>query len=132
MILSISVCTMHIANLLPNQSIVSDIYADYYYYSSDFDGQRSGQNKDYFASRKASTIQYVCRKWGINARVFTQTLAHGNSRTEIRFKKTEEEDKQNRVKMERKTTAQKMRSTDGLTLPRAYRAPGVATLRSSG
>ena len=33
---------------------------------------------------KASTIQYGYRKWGTRARVFSQTLAHGNSKNEIR------------------------------------------------
>ena len=30
------------------------------------------------------TIQCGFRKWGIHARVFSQTLAHGNSKDEIR------------------------------------------------
>ena len=35
-------------------------------------------------SEKASTIQYGYRKWGTHARVFSQILAHGNSKNEIR------------------------------------------------
>ena len=38
-------------------------------------------------SEKASTIQYGYRKWGTHARVFSQTLAHGNSKNEIRQRK---------------------------------------------
>ena len=34
--------------------------------------------------KKGSTVQYGYRKWGTHARVFSQTLAHGNSKTEIR------------------------------------------------
>ena len=30
------------------------------------------------------TIQYGYRKWGTRAQVFSQTLAHGNSKNEIR------------------------------------------------
>ena len=33
--------------------------------------------------KKASTIQYGYRKWGTHARVFPQTLAHGNRKNEI-------------------------------------------------
>ena len=35
---------------------------------------------DYFTSRKKGTIQYGYRTWGTHARVFSQTLAHGNSK----------------------------------------------------
>ena len=38
-------------------------------------------------SEKASTIQYGYRKWVTHARVFSQTLAHGNSKNEIRQRK---------------------------------------------
>ena len=34
--------------------------------------------------KKGSTIQYGFRKWGTHARVFAQTLSHGNSKNEIR------------------------------------------------
>ena len=34
--------------------------------------------------RKDGTIQYVYRKLGTHARVFPQTLLHGNSKNEIR------------------------------------------------
>ena len=50
----------------------------------DFDRRRFGQSKDYFASRKkARTIQCDYRK-RTHTRVFSQTLAHGNSQNEIR------------------------------------------------
>ena len=35
-------------------------------------------------AKKEGTIQYGYRKWGTHARVFSQTLAHGNSKNEIR------------------------------------------------
>ena len=38
-------------------------------------------------SEKASTIQYGYRKLGTYARVFAKTLAHGNSKNEIRQRK---------------------------------------------
>ena len=47
-----------------------------------------GQSKDYFASRKKGTIQYGYRKLGTNAEVFSQTLAHGNRKNEIRQRQT--------------------------------------------
>ena len=34
--------------------------------------------------KKASTIQYGYKKFGTSARVFSQTLAHGNSNNKIR------------------------------------------------
>ena len=34
--------------------------------------------------KRGSTIQYGYSKWGTHARVFFQTLVHGNSRNEIR------------------------------------------------
>ena len=34
--------------------------------------------------KKEGTIQYGNRTWGTHARVFSQTLAHGNSKNEIR------------------------------------------------
>ena len=34
--------------------------------------------------KKGSTIQYGYRKLGTHARVFSKTLAHGNSKNEIR------------------------------------------------
>ena len=36
---------------------------------------------------KMSIIQYGYRKWRTHARVFSQTLAHGNSKNEIRQRK---------------------------------------------
>ena len=35
-------------------------------------------------AKKEGTIQYGHRTWGTHARVFSQTLAHGNSKNEIR------------------------------------------------
>ena len=41
--------------------------------------------KNHVVSRKKEgTIQYGYRKWGTRARVFFQTLAHENSKNEIR------------------------------------------------
>ena len=47
---------------------------------------RFGQSKDYFASRKNKVpfSMAIARKWGTHALVFSQTLEHGNSKTEIR------------------------------------------------
>ena len=43
------------------------------------------QNKVYpKRAKKASSIQYCYRKWGTNARAFSQTPAHVNSKKEIR------------------------------------------------
>ena len=39
--------------------------------------------------KKARAIQYGYRKWGIRARVFSQTLAHGNKNED---KETEEQE----------------------------------------
>ena len=36
------------------------------------------------SEKKGSTIQYGYRNWGTHARVFSKTLAHGNSKNEIR------------------------------------------------
>ena len=34
--------------------------------------------------KKEDTIQYGYRTWGTHARVFSQTLTHGNSKNELR------------------------------------------------
>ena len=54
--------------------------------------------------KKGSTIQYSYRKWGTHARVFSQRLAHGNSKNEIR--QTDEHCKRG-VSMEKRTAARK-------------------------
>ena len=58
-------------------------------------------------SENASTIQNGYRKWGTHVREFSQTLAHGNSKNEIRQR---DEDKKRRVSMERIKAVQKMKS----------------------
>ena len=35
-------------------------------------------------AKKEGTIQYGYSKWGTHERVFSQTLAHGNSKNEVR------------------------------------------------
>ena len=35
-------------------------------------------------AKEEGTIQYGYRKWGTHARMFSQTLAHGNSKNQIR------------------------------------------------
>ena len=49
-----------------------------------FEGEASVQARTISTREKAGAIQYGYRKCGTNARVFSQTLAHGNSRNEIR------------------------------------------------
>ena len=53
--------------------------------------------------KKWGIIQDGYRKLGTHARVFPQTLAHGNSKSEIRQKKTGVERKMKCVIMERRT-----------------------------
>ena len=63
-------------------------------------------------AKKDGTIQYGYRTWGTHARVFTQTLAHGNSKNEIR--QTTDEDTQKRgVSMGKSTAGTNKRSPDG-------------------
>ena len=50
--------------------------------------------------KKARITQYGHRKWGTHARVFSQTLVHGNSKNEI-DKETDEEGKKRAISMER-------------------------------
>ena len=45
-------------------------------------------------------LVYGYRKWGTRARVFSQTLAHGNSKNETRQKETGEEGKMKIVSKE--------------------------------
>ena len=52
----------------------------------DFDRRSFCQSKDYFASRKKVPFSITTGN-GTSARVFSQTLAHGNSKNEIRLKK---------------------------------------------
>ena len=56
----------------------------------------------------------------------SRKLAHENSRVEI-SQRTEEEGKQERVKMEGSKARTTKISSNGLTVARAYRPPGVAT-----
>ena len=60
------------------------------------------------------------------------TLAHGNSKNEIRLK-TQGEGKKRRVNMKSSAAGtQKNRNINGLNIARAYHPPEVATFRSSG
>ena len=52
----------------------------------------------HFGEKKASTIQFGYRKCLTHARVFCQTLAHGNSRMK---EDKETEDMQKRLKLEK-------------------------------
>ena len=45
---------------------------------------RSYLQEELIQDKKKSIIQYVCGKCGTHARVFSQTLAHGNCKNEIR------------------------------------------------
>ena len=67
----------------------------------------SGKKNEYLISgkKKASTIQFGYRKCGTHARVFCQTLAHGNSR--MKEDKETEEDMQKRVKLEKSKIGKK-------------------------
>ena len=48
------------------------------------------ENKVHFRrAKRASYIQYGCRKCGTRAKVFSRTLAHGDSNIEIRKRNTE-------------------------------------------
>ena len=63
--------------------------------------------KEYWCPKRISSIQYDYRKWETLARVFSQTLANGNSKIEIN-NETEEENK--RINVERSTADMKKRS----------------------
>ena len=62
--------------------------------------------------KKEGTIQYGNRKSGTHARVFSQTLEHGNSKNEIRERK-DKDGKKSGVSVER----DKERSPNDLFLP---------------
>ena len=65
--------------------------------------------------KKQGTIQYGYKKWGTRARVFSQTLAHGNSTNE-KDKETDEEGKKRGESMERSKAGTKEISPDSLCL----------------
>ena len=57
-------------------------------------------------TKRESTLQNGYRKCGTHARVFSQTLAHGNSKNDTDIE-TEEEGKKRRLNMERSTAIRK-------------------------
>ena len=61
-------------------------------------------------------MQYGYRTWGTHARVFSETLAHGNSKNEIR-QETDGDGKKRGVSMERSKAGTNKRSPDGLSHP---------------
>ena len=79
--------------------------------------------------KKTRIIQYDYRKRGTHARVFFQTLAHGNSENENRER---DEDKKRCVSMEINKTGTKKLSPKGLNYSSGLSSPGVATPRNSG
>ena len=64
--------------------------------------------------KKEGTIQYGYRTWGTHARVFSQTLAHGNSKND---NETDEDTQKRGVSMEKSTAGTNKRSPDGLSPP---------------
>ena len=67
-----------------------------------------------FIERKKGAIQYGYRKWGTHARVFSQTLAHENSKNEIRKRN------RRRRQVERREYAKKQAGTKKTEVPTAY------------
>ena len=65
---------------------------------------------DVYCRKKASTISYGYRKWGTQARVFSQTLAHGNSKNEIE-KETDEDGKKRGVSKKRSKAGTKKKKS---------------------
>ena len=66
-------------------------------------------------AKKEGTIQYGYRTWGTHARVFSQTLAHGNSKNEIRQRN------RRRHKEERREYGKKQSEHEKKDVPTAYR-----------
>ena len=48
--------------------------------------EQARHTKEYWCPKTANTIQYGYLKLGTHARVFSQTLAHGNRKIEIRHR----------------------------------------------
>ena len=65
--------------------------------------------------KRGSTIQYGYRKRGAHARVFSQTLTHWKSKTEIKINETDEDGQKRGVSMEKSTAGTNKRSPDGLS-----------------
>ena len=65
---------------------------------------------NYTIEKKTSTTQYGYRKLGTHSRVFSQILEHGNSKNEIRLKKTYEGEKRG-VSMERSKADKKKKKS---------------------
>ena len=80
-------------------------------------------------AKTASTIQYGYSKSGTHARVFSRTLAHWNSKNEIR--RTNRRRRYVEQIWREVQRTQKKRSHEGLTIAQAYRPPEVATPRIS-
>ena len=74
----------------------------------------------YHRAKKAMTIQYVYKKCGTLARVFSQTLAHGNSKNEIRQTQRKKASIEAR---HRKQYSNRKKKSRRLTLARTYRPP---------
>ena len=79
-------------------------------------GEASAKAKTISRRKKSKTIQYGNTKLETHARLFSQTLAHGKSKNEIRQKKTEEERKRG-ASMERNRVGTKKGSPGGISLP---------------
>ena len=56
---------------------------------------------------KSSTIQNGCRKLGNHARVFSQTLANGNSKNEIRYENRQRREEERREYRKKKSGHEK-------------------------
>ena len=66
-------------------SIFSSMLIEFSLVWFDFDRRSFGPSYRLFRlAKKGRTIQYGYRTWGTHARVFSQTLMHGNSKNEIR------------------------------------------------
>ena len=81
LILRISSLLLHIFSMKPLYLFLTAndrLFVDWLLYS------RHVTTKEYWCPKRASSIQYGSRKWGTHSLVFSQTLAHGNSKIEIR------------------------------------------------
>ena len=78
---------------------------------------------------RTSSMQYGYRKCGNNARVFSQTLAQGNSKTEIRHRNRVRRWVE-KIEYRKKHSGQKKIMYRRMICSRAYRHPGVDTPRT--
>ena len=89
-------------------------------------GEASGKARTFRLARKAITIQYGYRKCGTHARVFSQTLEHGDSKNDIRQRKKKECEKRVTSMDKADTEIGHKKNSDGLTIVQAYcRLPRV-------